>query len=1302
MKRRHLLLAALSLICTLCMCFCLAACDSCNGEPVVLATPVVTVGDDGIASWDAVENASGYAYKIGDGKEESTDRTSVLLQNGQSIAVKAVGDGKNFADSGYSEAKTYTKPTPTPTPEKLGTPTVTINDDGVASWNTVPNAVKYACIVDGGAAVETTELSRQLNDGQSIKVKAIGNGTQYSDSDYSAVKTYTAPQDPNKFTTHEEYLAATDGTSVRVKGVVTGITANSIYLQDGDGGYYVYGLTAMPENLAIGKTVIAAGKTKLFEGLQEIENATVEVTEDVVKTVEPKDITELLSAATLDNAALNNLQSTLVTVKGVTLGTADAENKSFTLTVGSNNVILYINGKQCIDTAAQDALKALFTANMGKKADVIAFATLHGNFQLAPAPANTLTVKGAATLPAPEVTIDGEGLAKWNAVDGATKYIVKIGESETEQTELSVRLTDKQTIQVKAVGDGVDFLDSAFSAEQTYNVPALVDSLTFDFANLNGNYEELKTAKETVDVLKNSCNVNTYFEVLVNADNKLQKVYKGDQSKNIKNALKFSTKSEHAMMTISFMQNVKEVIVNCGLYGNDKGSQIIINGVAQEITGNGNLTFKLDSPAQNVKIEGSGRSFVYSITVNFGDFVLSTPEPDVDENGLVSWEAVPDATGYKYVITDKDGSVGAEMTTPELSIQLNDGDSIEVWAYSDVESIKDSPKATAAYAKIQLAAPVVTQTPSGAEWNDIENASGYKYTVTHADGTTETFTTDNTAVRLADKDKIVVIAVGTGKYKDSDPSKELQYNAPTDPQQIKAPEIEISRDGTATWSQVAAVGFVYKINDGEEVTVDKDTATYKLNDGETISVMAKAPADDTMLLDSDYATMTYKAPAKLDTPANVAITVEGSEEGKVVITWDANDKATKYAYAIGDGTAVETQDNTITITLAEGETFKVLAVGDNQTANDGDFSAFFDNSEYSELEFVIDNEKTYTVAEILPLIHYYGAIASAKTFTVSGVVSANTAYNTKYKNIDITLKDGDSTIIIYRADFETGVGSTATKENELVNWTVTATGKLQFYSSSKEQVVNGKISALELSAADRVNLAKESLTLKDVYYNAFELPLTGGYGTVVSWAIANTDDVSMNIEIATDGKSVTILQGEADVEITLTATISYGDGNDKVTETKDFTFTIPAEGTTPPVEPVTTSVNIREYAEANNWTNSTAYLSVNIDSNIVVSTNSGTNNGKYYTSGYDWRMYESDNAKITVTAQSGHKIVSVKFTYTSGNNGILKDYTNTTSYATNEVINVNDSSITLNVSVSSGTKKGQVKITAIEVIYIAV
>ena len=110
MKRRQLLLAAISLILTICMCFSLIGCGNKKTDPVTLATPVVKIETDGKASWTAVENASGYAYKINNGEEKDTTETSVTLTNGQSIVVKAVGDGENYLDSDWSTSKTYTAP----------------------------------------------------------------------------------------------------------------------------------------------------------------------------------------------------------------------------------------------------------------------------------------------------------------------------------------------------------------------------------------------------------------------------------------------------------------------------------------------------------------------------------------------------------------------------------------------------------------------------------------------------------------------------------------------------------------------------------------------------------------------------------------------------------------------------------------------------------------------------------------------------------------------------------------------------------------------------------------------------------------------------------------------------------------------------------------------------------------------------------------------------------------------------------------------------------------------------------------
>ena len=80
----------------------------CTPKATKLETPVVTVDESGVATWKAVANASSYTYKIDDGKEVNVNTNKVTLTDGQSIQVKAVGDGKKFTDSDYSTAVTFT------------------------------------------------------------------------------------------------------------------------------------------------------------------------------------------------------------------------------------------------------------------------------------------------------------------------------------------------------------------------------------------------------------------------------------------------------------------------------------------------------------------------------------------------------------------------------------------------------------------------------------------------------------------------------------------------------------------------------------------------------------------------------------------------------------------------------------------------------------------------------------------------------------------------------------------------------------------------------------------------------------------------------------------------------------------------------------------------------------------------------------------------------------------------------------------------------------------------------------------
>ncbi len=128
------------------------------------------------------------------------------------------------------------------------------------------------------------------------------------------------------------------------------------------------------------------------------------------------------------------------------------------------------------------------------------------------------------------------------------------------------------------------------------------------------------------------------------------------------------------------------------------------------------------------------------------------------------------------------------------------------------------------------------------------------------------------------------------------------------------------------------------------------------------------------------------------------------------------------------------------------------------------------------------------------------------------------------------------------------------------------------------------------------------------------------------------------------------------------------------------------------------SVSINTYATANSWVNETAYSSVTIDSHVSVSSVTGGNNGKYYSSDKTWRHYEGDNGAITI-AVTGGTLNSVTFTYSVGNNGVLKYNSSNVSSGTACTAVNGATSATFSVAHSSGTKNGNVRITAITVTY---
>jgi len=126
MKKRLLMLVAvaIALLCT----FGLVACggdgntdDTSGNGPTKLSAPVVTL-EGNVAKWEANENADKFEISL-DGNLSYVENilTSKALEKGQSLKVRAVGDGVNYATSDWSNVVTYNGDADTPSGSSGGT-----------------------------------------------------------------------------------------------------------------------------------------------------------------------------------------------------------------------------------------------------------------------------------------------------------------------------------------------------------------------------------------------------------------------------------------------------------------------------------------------------------------------------------------------------------------------------------------------------------------------------------------------------------------------------------------------------------------------------------------------------------------------------------------------------------------------------------------------------------------------------------------------------------------------------------------------------------------------------------------------------------------------------------------------------------------------------------------------------------------------------------------------------------------------------------------------------------------------------
>lgn len=229
------------------------------------------------------------------------------------------------------------------------------------------------------------------------------------------------------------------------------------------------------------------------------------------------------------------------------------------------------------------------------------------------------------------------------------------------------------------------------------------------------------------------------------------------------------------------------------------------------------------------------------------------------------------------------------------------------------------------------------------------------------------------------------------------------------------------------------------------------------------------------------------------------------------------------------------------------------------------------------------------------------------------------------------------------------------------------------------------------------------ITVEDTEYNvsADDETLEFGYTTknIDGTPTVSVDGATMtNVEADAEAGIVTVIfdANAEEVEKTATLVLSY-EGAESVYVTITQAAKV-AQGGGDVTEPITVSKTIEVLADANGWTNSTKYESVKLDEVITATAISdGSNTGKYYTNGENWRIYQYETPSLTISATGEYTINTVKITYSVSNSGVLT--LNGSNVNSDTVVPVNASSISFGVGNTGTVTNGQVRVTAIEVVY---
>lgn len=163
-------------------------------------------------------------------------------------------------------------------------------------------------------------------------------------------------------------------------------------------------------------------------------------------------------------------------------------------------------------------------------------------------------------------------------------------------------------------------------------------------------------------------------------------------------------------------------------------------------------------------------------------------------------------------------------------------------------------------------------------------------------------------------------------------------------------------------------------------------------------------------------------------------------------------------------------------------------------------------------------------------------------------------------------------------------------------------------------------------------------------------------------------------------------------------TVSYTEGN--VTKEANYNITVNAAV----VDGKTVSMTMTEYVAANgckisSGSDATMYKTLQLNESVRMSTTGDDNCGSFWGNDtQEWRLYQNKKGNVIVSVAEGCELKSVKLTFSATNGGVLKDAGGAT-VASGDKKTVSGTSVTYTVENSGTATNGQIRITAVEVVY---